>query len=230
MNILLVAATTLEIRPLLGERFTTENGVIPLGRTPEGTDSVDLLITGIGMVATAWQLGRVIGKTRYDLAVNAGICGSFRQELSPGTLVMVTSDGFPELGAEDGEHFRSIFDLGLENPDDPPFTAGRLIPAPVTLPSHLPPLYPARGITANTIHGSPGSIDKLRTSWNPDVETMEGAAFFYACISAGIPCIQVRAVSNYVETRDKSKWNIPLAVERLNSWLISWLWDVGRET
>jgi futalosine hydrolase len=36
-----------------------------------------------------------------------------------------------------------------------------------------------------------------------------------------IPCIQLRAVSNYVEKRNKDAWNIPLAIENLNKQLIA---------
>jgi len=45
---------------------------------------------------------------------------------------------------------------------------------------------------------------------------MEGAAFFYACFMERLPCLQIRAVSNYIEDRNKDRWNIPLAIGNLN--------------
>jgi futalosine hydrolase len=48
---------------------------------------------------------------------------------------------------------------------------------------------------------------------------MEGAAFFYACEEANVAALQVRAISNYVEKRNKENWNMPLAVKNLNNWL-----------
>src|SRR5690606_23292382 len=51
------------------------------------------------------------------------------------------------------------------------------------------------------------------------LESMEGAAVFYACAQEELPCIQVRAISNYVEQRDKSSWKIDLAITNLNNWL-----------
>jgi futalosine hydrolase len=42
-------------------------------------------------------------------------------------------------------------------------------------------------------------------------------------LQENIPFVQLRAVSNYVEIRDKSKWNIPLAVENLNIQLIEFI-------
>jgi futalosine hydrolase len=35
-----------------------------------------------------------------------------------------------------------------------------------------------------------------------------------------IPCIQLRSISNYVEPRNRSNWNIPLAIKALNDYLL----------
>ena len=52
---------------------------------------------------------------------------------------------------------------------------------------------------------------------------MEGAAFFASCKRAGGDFIQIRAISNYVEKRDKSKWQMPLAIQNLNDFLINFV-------
>jgi futalosine hydrolase len=71
-------------------------------------------------------------------------------------------------------------------------------------------------VTVNTVHGNEKSIKSVKRKYNPDIESMEGAAFFYVCMMEKIPCIQLRAVSNYVERRNKNSWNIPLAIRNLN--------------
>jgi futalosine hydrolase len=63
--------------------------------------------------------------------------------------------------------------------------------------------------------GSVGTRAKLVNKYDPDIETMEGAAFFYICARECIPFISVRAISNMVERRDRKKWNIPLAIDNL---------------
>jgi futalosine hydrolase len=88
------------------------------------------------------------------------------------------------------------------------------------IPQHIPAVS---GITINTTTGSQDVVTAMKARYNPDIESMEGAAFFYTCIKEGIPFVQIRAISNYVEPRDKSKWNIPLAVKNLNIWLADWL-------
>lgn len=50
-----------------------------------------------------------------------------------------------------------------------------------------------------------------------DVETMEGAAFFEACLADGIPFAEIRAVSNHVGETDHARWDIPLALQNLES-------------
>jgi futalosine hydrolase len=52
---------------------------------------------------------------------------------------------------------------------------------------------------------------------------MEGAAFMFACDQERIPYLQVRAVSNLVEKRNRDRWNIPLAIENLNKKIIEFL-------
>jgi futalosine hydrolase len=75
-------------------------------------------------------------------------------------------------------------------------------------------------ITVNTATGSDKTRDRLVKKFNPDIETMEGATFFYICRREKIPFIALRAISNIVENRNKSNWDLDLALlnlaEKLN--------------
>ena len=73
------------------------------------------------------------------------------------------------------------------------------------------------GITVNTVHGRDASIADAARRFAPQVESMEGAAFMYACAIAAIPYAQVRAVSNVVERRNRSAWQIGPAVTALSA-------------
>jgi futalosine hydrolase len=46
---------------------------------------------------------------------------------------------------------------------------------------------------------------------------MESAAFFYVCLSQKVPFAALRAISNKVEVRNKAAWNIPQAVQNLET-------------
>ena len=52
--------------------------------------------------------------------------------------------------------------------------------------------------------------------FQPQVESMEGAAFMYACATADVPFAHVRAVSNFVEPRNRAAWKIQEAIAALD--------------
>lgn len=173
------------------------------------------LITGVGMVATATWVSRVLASERVDVAINLGVCGSFDPTLTPGTVVHVISDALPELGAEDGEAFLPASAIGLLDPEAPPFTGGRLLNLEPPRGPSLDALPRVSGITVNTVHGHEPSIDAVRTRLAPQVESMEGAAFMYACLVHGVPFAQIRVVSNMVERRNRGAWRLADAIAAL---------------
>jgi futalosine hydrolase len=222
MKILLVAATLMEIRPFFAKLIPLGEATGQVSHYKFKTASIDVLITGIGMVQTAYYIGRQTLGTKYDFAINAGISGSFTDQLSIGEVVHVTEECIPEMGAEDGEELLSLFDLGLMDPDHPPYEKARLINRFPFKSDRLAKIRTVKGATANTIHANSESIRKIISSYHPETESMEGAAFLYSCLSDHIPCAQIRSISNYVAERDKTRWNLELAFKNLNKVL----WEI----
>lgn len=212
MHILIVSATQFEVKPLLEylQIPSIAPGINNAGKAVKSHD-IRVLITGIGMVNTACAMGRY-GNGAYDLIINAGVCGAFDKSVPPGTLVHVTEDVLSEMGAEDGEGFLTYDQMGL--PGTHHFS-GHLSDRFNALAS----LKQVKGITVNTVHGNEHSIARIKQLYDPDVESMEGAAFFAACPAAR-NILQIRSISNHVEKRDKSKWQMPLAIKNLNDFLI----------
>jgi futalosine hydrolase len=202
VRILIVSATAMEVAPLKSA-------------ASRGQGQVEFLVTGVGMVATAARTSRALSQSRYDVALNLGVCGSFDAALPPGSVVHVVSDRISELGAEDGEAFLTLPEVGVLGDDDPPFAAGRLVNASPPENDALQKLPAVHGITVNTVHGNDRSIAQVVNRFAPQVESMEGAAFMYACLIHGVPFAQVRAVSNMVEKRNRGAWKIGDAVAAL---------------
>ena len=225
MRILLVAATTFEIRPFLNKLASVQKTNDFLQQYRLKHTSIDVLIPGVGMMATAFHMGRQFSHENYDLAINAGICGSYTKTIRIGDVVEIIEDCVSELGAEDKDRFLSIFDLGLLDPDSPPYTNGKLITKIKIDSKVLEKLPKVKGITVNTVHGNRQSIKRVRSLFSPETESMEGAAFIYASLSEGIPFTQIRAVSNYIEERDKTTWDLEKALKNLNKVLA----DIFRE-
>lgn len=210
MKILIVAATRFEVQPLLIQMESVRNFGSTLVCCNYKNLEINFLITGVGMVATAYHLGKNLSDD-YDLALNIGICGSFNRNLEIGSVVNVYEDCFSELGAEDGDLFLSLEELELTGVSE--FSNINL-----NISNSIIEMLPkVNGITVNTVHGNENSIKKAVQKFHPIVESMEGAAFMFACENEGLHYTQIRAVSNYVEHRNKEIWNIPLAIENLNT-------------
>jgi futalosine hydrolase len=212
MKILVVAATAGEVAAV--RQWATSSAPAG-GDAGAGGREIDVLVTGVGMVATAAWCSRALAERRVDLALNLGLCGSFDPALGIGQVVHVVEDRFAELGAEDGERFIPLDELPLIDGPAPLEARPAVVnPAPPRNAA-LEALPRARGITVNTVHGHERSIAAVIERCHPQVETMEGAAFMYACLIHGVPFAQVRAVSNIVERRNREAWRIPQAVEQL---------------
>lgn len=203
MKLLIVAATEAEIAPMLAYFNLGSNSFIE-------SEKFDSVITGVGMVATAFALGQRLSKN-YNLVLNVGIAGSFDKNIPLGALVNIVQDTFAELGAENNDDFISLPELGFgENSFQNNASTATGLPN-------------VNGITVNKVHGNAQSIRNTVKRYRPQTESMEGAAVFYACQNLNIPALQIRSISNYVEPRSRENWEIGLAVKNLNDWLIAFL-------
>lgn len=213
MNILLVSATEHELIPFIDRISNTKHTWVSIGNVEHHTHLLSFLVTGIGGIATSTALSAYLVKNQHDLIVNVGIAGSFSNKYVIGDAVLVSEDIFADLGVEEADgSFRDLFETGLLENNQAPYIAG-VVRASTDFDSiDLPRV---RSISVNKVHGYRKSIQSITEKYNPDIETMEGAAFFYTCHFHGRACIQLRTISNFVEPRDREKWNIPLAVESL---------------
>jgi futalosine hydrolase len=215
MKILIVAASFSEIKPLVEKAVIIEkiDESFSLYRLDE--KEIGILITGIGMVSTAYHLGRILGKYKFDFAFNLGIAGSFDKTISTGSVVNVDSDILSELGAENGNEFLKFDQLGMGTSSMSKTLWKGKNNFEICNPA-LQQLQRVKGITVNTVHGNNDSIKKVCEHYSPDIETMEGAAFLSICNTEKIKCAQIRSISNFVEERNKDNWEIEKAIKSLN--------------
>jgi futalosine hydrolase len=209
MRLLIVAATEMEILPLISTlQRTSDRGPRTTSYT-HARHEIVVLTTDVGMVATAAWCSSVMSNEPFDLALNFGVCGSFDPQLEPGRVVHVVADRLAELGAEDGEEFLPIDALQL--PAEHEFVNAN--PPRIDALAELPAVS---AVTVNTVHGSDRSIAAVIARCAPQVESMEGAAFMFACQMHGVPFAQVRGVANRVERRNRTAWRMIEAIARLN--------------
>lgn len=200
-DLLLCAATAFEVQPML-DRLGDWNG------------RVGVLITGVGLVETAFALADRLSADRPQMMLQAGIAGCLDPQRPLSSVVAIGSDGIGDQGVREDGRFRSTFDLGFGDPDAAPWKAGRL-PNESGWPgrSGLPVVA---AVSVNCISTDSGQISHYRNGWGATAESMEGAAFHYAARKWDLPFLQVRAFSNYVGERDKSRWQLRDSIGALN--------------
>ena len=223
MMILLVAATEAEISPFLS--YLRQNWVTKDQKSFTKNDKrIDVLVTGVGMLSTTYTLTKHLLSTshKYNLILQAGIGGSYDRSFTLDSLVQIESERIGDLGAEDHYQFHDVFDLGLSNPNAFPFEDGKLTNPVQGLATEIN-LPKVTSLTVNSTTGSSFTADSRWEKYGCTMESMEGAALHYVCLSENLPFAQVRAVSNYVEARNRAAWNIGGAIKALNEWLKEFL-------
>jgi futalosine hydrolase len=212
MKILIVSATWMEVKLLVDElEKVDEKSHLLMMFQLDGIE-IDILITGIGTTFTTFHLTNTLHANNYDTVLNIGLAGSLSSELQIGEVVNVVSEEFADLGIETSDEFLTLFESGFMDVNEFPFENG-IVKASNGI--DWINLKKVRGITTNKSWGRALSISEIQSKFSAQIESMEGAAVFYTCKWLGVDCYQIRSISNYVEPRDSSKWNIPLALENL---------------
>jgi futalosine hydrolase len=220
MKILIVSASNTEIKEIR-DKLTFMNKPTPtLSAYKFGKLRIDLLITGYGSVFTAYYLTRTLHSNSYDLIINAGVAGSFDYFLEQGFVVNVIRDQFADLGFEDKNGFYTLGEKEMINEDSFPFTGEIMHSLGNFEIEEVDSLIPVKAITVNTIHGSQEKIQRLKSKYKAEIETMDGAAFFYVCLMEKVPFLQIRSISNFVEIPRVENWYLPLALNNLTKSLM----------
>ena len=149
-------------------------------------------VCGIGPVEAALATASAIAAHRPRAVLQIGIAGA--QTLDPGSLA---------LGSE--SVYCDVVDpsAGIPRVERLPADAGLLERARLVLPdAHVLPI----GTTAR-VGGGVGC----------EVEAMEGFGVLRAAALAGVPALELRAISNAVAERDRARWRIEEALGALGS-------------
>ena len=211
MKILIVSATAKENGLTCSE---LSKGIVARIKEPFKHD-VDALVTGVGAVPTTFFLTRAIDG--YQLVINIGIAGSFKPDYPLGSVVCVKEDAFGDYGIDERGTFRSLAESNLLAKEEFPFHGDTLV-NPWLRDKFIEVNLPmVRGVTLSTASGSEERIKGIKKYWNADIETMESASVFYVCNLLGVKFVCLRAISNLIEPRDRSKWEFEKAVNSLTA-------------
>lgn len=184
---------------------------------PEVRQALDCVAVGVGPAAaaagtaTALTTAALRGEP-YSLVVSAGIGGGFTPVAPVGSLVVADAIVAADLGAETGEGFLSVTELGFGTVTHTP---------PAALVRAVAAACGARTgtvLTVSTVTGSARRAAELRGRHpGAAAEAMEGFGVAEAAAAHGVPVLEIRAVSNPVGPRDRAAWRIGDALAALTA-------------
>lgn len=206
MNISIVAATEMEL-DLLRNSFC------------DTSHSISFQVHGAGILQATYHLQKLCLQ-KPDLIIQCGIAGAYNGSLAIGESVVVYSEHLGDTGAEDQDTILDLFDINLLDKHSFPFTEGYLLNETVKQFSQLKVV---NGLTVNMASGNEQTIRLRQEKFHADIETMEGACLHYVCLQEHIPFIQFRGISNRVEPRDKSRWQIADALQQCQQEVITFI-------
>ncbi len=212
MNVVITSATSNEVQGI--KQKMTAKGLTHL--------SISFHTSGVGLLSTCYSLTSIIVENKPELIIQAGIAGCFNKTIALGQVFAVKEEFIGDTGVEENGTFKDVFDMKLEDENTFPYTQRKLANPWLSKYNFLE-LEEVAGVTINEISTNPQRILQLKNKYNPVIETMEGAALHYVGLQTRVPFIQIRAVSNYVGERDKSKWNFTAALDNLADAVLSYI-------
>lgn len=158
-------------------------GLLVVGATRrelECVHGVETAVCGIGPVEAAAETARVLAERRPAAVLHVGLAGA--RGLPVGTIVLGSEALYCDVEAAVAVETRAAPDAHLLA------AARRALPDAVVAPIG----------TSARVGGTTGC----------DVEAMEGFAVLRAAELAGVPALELRAISNDVDEGDRARWRL----------------------
>ncbi|MDP3426881.1 MAG: futalosine hydrolase [Humidesulfovibrio sp.] len=228
MPILVIAATARELAAALGVDASPPQWTV-LPCTAHGRE-VLACVSGLGVINASLALGAALTRGDVDGVVCLGVAGSFDLAAHPlGAVRLVDREVWPEFGLLatgwcSADAVALGFALGQVQRED-----GQAGPdadvwdrvvwdAPSNLARLglcLGPWVTAKSLTVSGVTADLERAGLLRSRHLAGLENMEGFALAYGCAVAGVPFVELRAVSNAVGSRPPEAWDLPGALRAL---------------
>lgn len=190
-KIVILTPTSAELEPFLTYRGASR-------------PDIEIAVSGIGLYKTAFHTLRLIELYRPQTVILAGIAGAYPGSgLETGESVLVSAETCADLGS---------FATGGFSPR---FAERYVCPyIPENSRFGTAESYSVNAAAAPYVAGTTRDGTYRGTVPAAQIENMEGAAFFFACLRTEVRFLELRTVSNLVG-EEHSRWNIPLATARL---------------
>jgi len=239
-TIIITAATSQELALLARTLDIQERsgGVRKTFMGEVGSARLIVAETGIGKVNAASAVTALLENILPSLVINTGCAGAYiGSGLQVGDLAVASAEIYGDEGVETPAGWESLEAIGipsLERHDAGYFNEFPLAVLPaqraVRLANQLGiPLHRGKFVTVSTCSGTAVRGAELFQRYGALCESMEGGAVAHVCLQYGVDCLELRGISNLVEDRDLSRWDLPRAVEKAQRFILKFIETLGEE-
>ncbi len=174
---------------------------------------VDICFTGETLFETAHSITKAITQKKYNLALKAGFCTSWKADLPIGEVVNVIKEKPISFNADGND----LYEMKALNDADFPHFKGSFINMNN---SYMNVFLELRKVVSATVNRSERmqDVSSLREQYKADTETQNGIGFVYSCMFERQPFYQINVVERNIITHE---FDHELAKKSLNETLIS---------
>ncbi len=221
----------------LAESSCDAGGIFPITEGFIGGNRLICSAGGISKANAASAATYLIERFHPKLIIITGCGGAYPGSgLSVGDMAVATDEIFGDEGvlAPDGWIDLRDMDLALLNEggrswhNTIPLARLETEKAMQLADSHGVQLIRGRFVTVSACSGTKARGIELQRRCQAVCENMEGAAIALTALRYCIPCVEIRGISNLVEDRDISRWNIGQAVENVQRFIIKLITELGK--
>jgi len=197
-----------------------------------GTTRILYAVTGIGKVNAASATAALLERSLPALLINTGCAGAYHGcGLAVGDLAIASHEIFGDEGVKTPKGWESLRLIGIPVLERSGMRLYNEFPLSGQATERAAALAGSLGnaatvgrfVTVSTCSGTRKRGDEMARRFGAVAENMEGGAVAQVAMAYGVECIEVRGISNMVEDRDLATWDIPLAVERVQEFVVKFI-------
>lgn len=185
-----------------------------------------LMHSGIGKASAAAATMALLAACRPTALIMLGCGGAYPGSgLNVGDLAMATAEIYGDEGVQTPAGFQDMATIGLPLVETDGVSFFNSFPVDGPLLERARPLFMQAAeaasrqfregtfVTVSTCSGTARAGAELVRRTGGICESMEGAAGAQVCVHQHVPYLEVRGISNLVEDRDLSRWNLRAGAE-----------------
>lgn len=177
-------------------------------------ENINVLISDPGAIASVMNITFHLSKNPdYDFILLAGLAGRYNRNAQLTDVICVEKEQFADLGVNNKGTFMPLYNLEEWSKV---YSNGEIYNPNIDLMDKTG----LKKMISNTVNLNNPELNNLPEA---DIENMEGAGFFLAAKKFKLPFLEIRALSNDTNNRDKRAWKIGSSLDRLTDFLLKFL-------